>query len=125
MSVWKNPYFLGPCVLFWVNQYLEKALGIYVPWVHSYLDDLLAMPVILGITLQVFRWIHPSGAMFRFSSMQVAVGVAYISLLFEGLLPLWSEIYVRDLWDVACYAAGAFYFYHLINSHPSKSTLGT
>ncbi|WP_228692309.1 magnesium citrate secondary transporter [Lunatimonas sp.] len=109
-----------PCVIFWVNQYLEKALAIFVPLVHSYLDDLLAMPVILGITLQVFRWVHPTGEQFRFSTMQIVVGVAYISLLFEVLLPMWSEIYVRDFWDVVCYAAGAFYFYFFINKQPTE-----
>ncbi|WP_209331225.1 magnesium citrate secondary transporter [Lunatimonas salinarum] len=120
MKIWKNPYFLGPCVAFWANQYLEKGVGIFVPLLFSYLDDLLAMPVILGTTLQVFRWIHPAGALFRFSSMQMVVGVAYISLLFEVLLPLWSEIYTRDFWDVVCYAIGALYFCHFINIPTAK-----
>lgn len=115
MSVIKNPFFFLPCILFWVNQYLEKAQGIFIPLVHGYLDDLLAIPVILGITLQVYRWIHPLKHAFSFTKNQILVAVAYISLIFEGLLPLWSDVYVRDPWDIFCYGLGSVYFYYLIN----------
>ncbi|MFC4870360.1 magnesium citrate secondary transporter [Negadavirga shengliensis] len=115
MSVIKNPFFLLPCLLFWINQYFEKTQGTFIPIVHSYLDDLLAMPVILGITLQIYRWLHPLKQTLVFTKLQIAVAVAYISLIFEILLPIWSDVYVRDIWDVFCYVLGAIYFYHLIN----------
>jgi hypothetical protein len=115
MSVLKNPYFLLPALLFWVNQFLEKILKIFVPYVHSYFDDLLAMPVILGITLQIFRWIYRKKESFVFTKIQILVGTAYISFLFEVLLPQWSDIYIADPWDVLCYGLGAVYFYFLIN----------
>jgi hypothetical protein len=120
MQVWKNPYFIAPCLLFWANQYVEKIQGIFIPYVHSYLDDLLAMPVILGITLQVFRWIHPQGELFSFSALQIIVGVAYISFIFEVLLPMFSGRYTRDIGDVVCYSIGAVYFYFLINRCPKQ-----
>lgn len=121
MRILSNPFFLLPCLLFWVNQYLEKVAGIFVPYVHSYLDDLLAMPVILGITLQIFQWINPVGTNYRFSPLQIMVGVAYVSLIFEVLLPYWSDSYVGDLWDVFCYSVGAVYFYRFINPNSASS----
>lgn len=115
MSVLRNPFFLLACLVFWLNQFLEKILGIYIPYAHAYLDDLLAMPVVLGITLQVYRWIHPLRENFTFSKAQVVVGLVYFSFLFEFLLPRWSTTYTADLWDVFCYGIGAIIFYKLIN----------
>jgi hypothetical protein len=123
MSVIKNPYFILSCLIFWMNQFFEKYLGLFIPWVHEYLDDLLAMPVVLGIALQVFRWIHPQKENFRFSKTQVAVGCLYFSFLFEFLLPKWSKIYTADIWDVLAYAIGAVAFYVFINvDSKSKDT---
>ncbi|MFO7824193.1 MAG: magnesium citrate secondary transporter [Cyclobacterium sp.] len=115
MHVFKNPYFLFPALLFWVNQYLERIREVFIPFIHSYFDDLLAMPVVLGITLQVYRWIHPLKNNFVFTPTQIMVGFIYFSFLFEGLLPMWSSTYTRDFWDVVCYLIGAVYFCFLIN----------
>ncbi|MCH7413055.1 magnesium citrate secondary transporter [Belliella sp. R4-6] len=115
MSVFKNIYFIIPCILFWINQAVERLLGIYIPYVHAYLDDLLAMPVVLGVTLQVFRWIHPSRNLFYFTKVQLLVGWLYFSFLFEVLLPRWSATYTADIWDVLCYAIGTVIFDRLIN----------
>ena len=115
MSVFKNPYFLASCVIFWVNQYLEKVEGIFIPYIHAYLDDLLAMPVVLGLTLQIFRWFHPQKNRFLFTKVQIAIAVLYFSLIFEVILPMRSPLYTRDWWDVLFYAIGAVGFYFLIN----------
>lgn len=114
MSVLKNPYFWLPALLFWVNQYLERIQEILIPFIYSYLDDLLAMPVILGITLQFFRWIYRKNT-FTLTKTQILIGTAYISFLFEVLLPQWSDRYTADPWDILCYGLGAVYFYFFIN----------
>jgi len=114
-SVLKNPYFYIPAILFWINQILEKRFEIFIPFVHAYLDDLLAMPVILGISLIIFRIIHPLKSRFTFTKTQIIIGTAYISFLFEYLLPKWSPNYTSDPWDLACYAVGSLVFYKMIN----------
>lgn len=116
MSVLKNPFFWIPCLLFWANQYLEKIQEVFLPFLHSYLDDLLAIPVVLGITLQIFRWIHRDNRQLIFTKKQVIIGLVYFGLLFEGLLPAWSAVYVRDPLDLVCYAIGAIYFWFFINN---------
>ncbi len=115
MSVFKNPYFFIPVLLFAGNQVLEKGFGIFVPFVHAYLDDLLAIPVILGITLQIYRWIHPLRQNFRFKKEHIFVAFLYVSVVFEGFLPWYSDQYIRDFWDILCYGLGAIIFYFKIN----------
>lgn len=119
-TVFKNPFFFIPCVIFWINQYLEKSLGFFIPFVHAYLDDLMAMPVVLGITLQIFRWIHPMKNDIIFTKFQVVVGLLYFSFLFEFALPKWSENYSSDILDVVCYGIGALIFYSFINVSQEK-----
>jgi hypothetical protein len=115
MTVVKNPFFWIPILLFIGNQLIERVLGIYIPYAHAYLDDLLAMPVILGITLQVYRWIHPQKEAFVLTSIQTFVGFAYIAFIFEWFLPRFSNTYTADLLDVLCYGIGTLVFYHFIN----------
>jgi hypothetical protein len=115
MSVFKNPFFIVSCILFWANQYLEKVEGIFIPYIHEYLDDLLAMPVVLGLTLQIFRWFHSQGNAFVFTIPQIAIAVIYFSLIFEVILPMRSDVYTRDWWDILFYTIGAVGFHFLIN----------
>lgn len=120
MAVFKNPFFFVPCIIFWTNQYLEKSHQVFIPFVHAYLDDLMAMPVVLGITLQVFRWMHPLKNTFAFTKSQVVVGLLYFSFLFEFALPQWSSDYTGDIWDVVFYSIGALIFYNFINVTKEK-----
>ena len=116
MSVFKNPYFFIPVLLFAGKQVLEKGFEIFIPWVHAYFDDLLALPVSLGITLQIYHWIHPKREKFRFKKEHILVAFLYVSLVFEGFLPWYSEVYIRDLWDIICYGLGSLIFYFKINT---------
>ncbi len=45
------------------------------------------------------------------------VAVIYYIVIFEGLLPYWSNTYIRDPWDVLFYLFGAIWFYFLINKN--------
>jgi hypothetical protein len=83
-------------------------------WIKN-LDDLLAIPVILGNTLQIYKKIHPKKDRFTFTKTQILVAVIYVSLVFEWFLPKFSSTYIADFMDVVCYFAGGFYFYFLVN----------
>lgn len=118
--VFKNPFFVIPCLIFWINQYLEKSKGVSIPIVHAYLDDIMAMPVVLGITLQVFNWIHPLKNRLVFTKKQIIIGWLYFSFMFEYVLPKWSTTHTSDILDVLCYGLGAIFFYKFINVYKSK-----
>jgi hypothetical protein len=94
---------------------MERFFKLFIPWVHSYLDDLLAIPVILGITLQIYRKIHPKKSTFLFTRIQILVAIIYVSVVFELILPRFSTTYTTDFLDVICYFVGGIYFYFLIN----------
>ncbi|MEB2774775.1 magnesium citrate secondary transporter [Algoriphagus sp. D3-2-R+10] len=121
ISLFKNPIFIFASVAFWVNQYLEKSLGVFVPIYHSYGDDLMAMPVVFGICLQVMRWWHPAGEELIFTRNQVLIGLVYLSVTFEGVLPLISENYTADFLDILCYTLGTVVFYRFMNKPAPQS----
>lgn len=121
MTVFKNPYFYIPVLIFAVNQVLERYFKLFIPFAHSYLDDLLAIPVILGITLQVYRKIHPKKDTFSFTKTQILVAVIYVSVVFEWFLPRFSTTYTSDILDVICYFVGGLYFYFLILAKSTKN----
>jgi hypothetical protein len=115
MTVFKNPFFYFPVLIFVLNQVLERYFKLFIPFAHSYLDDLLAIPVILGITLQIYRKIHPEKDSFSFTKIQILVAIIYVSAVFEWFLPRFSTTYTSDFLDIICYFVGGFYFYFLIN----------
>lgn len=121
ISLFKNPIFIFASVAFWVNQYLEKSLGVFVPIYHSYGDDLMAMPVVFGICLQAMRWWHPSGEGLTFTRKQVLIGLVYFSVVFEVFLPLISSNYTADPLDVLCYAIGSLVFLKFMNKPAPQS----
>ena len=110
--MWKpiqTSLFIACTTLFLFNQLLE-AQGIYLPFVHAYLDDLLVMPIFFSITLTGMRLLYqnPHG---RLSKIQIILGTLWIALLFEGIFPLYKENHYADPWDVLAYAIGAAFFY--------------
>ncbi len=121
MRIFKNPIFITCCLIFWINQAVEYWSFESFLFLYSYLDDLLAMPVILGLTLQIFQWIHPKKDNFRFTKTQVIVGFLYVSVAFEWFLPAYSDTYTRDFWDIFCYFLGTIVFYLGIN--PKNKTI--
>lgn len=124
IDLFKHPIFIFASLAFWVNQYLEKSLGIFVPIYHAYGDDLMAMPVVFGICLQVMRWCHPMGSQLTFSVKQVIIGLVYFSVVFEIALPIISKTYTADPLDVLCYGLGTLVFLKFMNkpSHQSKKS---
>jgi hypothetical protein len=115
IDIFKHPLFIIASLAFWANQYLEKSLGIYVPLYHAYGDDLMAMPVVFGICLQLMRWVHPLKSELIFSKKQLLIGLTYFSVGFEVVLPRLAASYTADPFDVLCYAIGTWVFYTFMN----------
>ena len=115
IDIFKHPIFIVAASAFWINQYLEKTLEIFVPTYHAYGDDLMAMPVVFGICLQLMRWFHPLKSELTFSKKQLLIGLIYFSVIFELVLPQLSTAYTADLLDVLCYLVGTLVFYRFMN----------
>ncbi|PZX58391.1 hypothetical protein LV84_01599 [Algoriphagus ratkowskyi] len=115
IDIFKHPIFIFAFLAFWINQFLENSLGIFVPIYHAYGDDLMALPVVYGICLQLMRWIHPLYSELTFSKKQLIIGLVYFSVVFELFLPNYSNAYSADPLDVLCYIIGTWVFYQFMN----------
>lgn len=109
--------------LFLLHQGAQKILGWSWPWADSYLDDLLCMPILLGLALAERRFFLGQ-AKFTFPLFDTAIMVIALSLLFEEVYPrMWND-FVRDDWDYAYYLLGGGIFYFFLQKDLSLSKLG-
>ncbi len=114
-------YFWLCLSLFTLNQVLEKA-GIFIPLVHSYLDDVLAPGIVLGFVLGFQQQITYRNRGFVFSAWHAVVFVVWYSLIFEVLLPVLDPRHHADPWDVVAYTAGSVLFM-VIGNKPTRKLL--
>ncbi|MBI1287724.1 MAG: magnesium citrate secondary transporter [Flavobacteriales bacterium] len=111
-----NPIFLVAVALAATNQLLEKAFGIFVPIIHSYLDDLLCFPIVLTLGLAMYRYFIPN---YRLTAWHIWPILIIYSVYFEWYLPRTSNAYTSDVLDVLMYVLGAVMFNLTINSEIS------
>lgn len=90
-------------------QYLLQYVGVNIPFVHAYLDDVLCMPLLLFPVLWLFRRFMGPGYVFP-PAYPIFTWVA-LCVVFEGILPLKSPDFTADGVDMFCYALGAVLFW--------------
>ncbi len=109
-----HPLFLGSAGLFWLEWGLSRA-GIYVPYLHAYLADLLCLPVVLTLVLAFRRYVVLGQPTHCLSAGQITLAIIYCSLFFEVWMPRLSERYTGDWRDVLAYALGGLAFARWLN----------
>ena len=114
MRTLTNPVFLVCVVLASVNQILEKGFGIFLPLVHSYLDDLLCFPIVLTLGLAMYRYFNPN---YCLTAWHIWPTVFIYSVYFEWYLPQNSNAYTADVFDVLMYILGALLFQLAVNKN--------
>lgn len=86
--------------------FIAKKMETTLPFfVQCYLADLLAIPLVLGLTNYLLKK-YTSKPDFRLSPAKVLVACIYFSILFEWILPSFSSVYTADIFDVLCYFLG-------------------
>ena len=105
-------------VVFIINQVFDHT-GVYIPFVHAYLDDLLTLPLSGALILFVQRFVTYRNPAYVLPLWQVAFLWAVFSVWFEWYLPAQSDAYVQNGWDVVAYAVGGVLFHRVIN-RPQK-----
>jgi hypothetical protein len=114
MKTLLNPWFIIGCLV-WVAIKTTRVLHMPVPYLNDYLTDFFAVPVITNIGLWLQRMFIIKNNYYVLSPGQVIFMVIYISVLFEGFLPLISKIYTADWMDVLLYCIGGLFFYGVMN----------
>jgi len=115
-----HPLFIVACALFLINYVLEWQ-GIFIPYWHSWGDDLLCLPVILTLLNAAFAWCYGVEAV-KLNWLHVAIALLIVSLLFEAILPSFSSEYIRDPLDVAAYMLGGI-CYGMVNFSKKQKPL--
>ncbi|WP_417588351.1 hypothetical protein [Owenweeksia hongkongensis] len=112
--------------IFWVslftfvlNQIIEVS-GIFIPYVHSYLDDVLCSPIVLGFGLFVQQQFTYRNLQYTLTIPMIILFVAWYALIFEVFLPYSSSSFHADWLDVLAYAFGALLFWRFGNNPASK-----
>jgi hypothetical protein len=98
-------------LVFLINYWLQ-AQGISSAFTRNYLDDLLAMPIILYLTQSLMRLLYKNHD-FKLDISMLILGFLMVSIGFEWVLPKYFEHLTSDFWDVLCYALGTVIFYFL------------
>ena len=117
-----NPVFLSCVFLAAANQVLEKGFGIYIPIVHSFLDDLVCFPIVLTLGLAMYRSFKPY---YRLGMVHILPVLVVYSLYFEWYLPQTSTVYTADALDVLMYVLGALIFQRFINRSSTNLSLAS
>lgn len=96
----------------YISLYILKHNGIYIPLISDYLIDLICIPLVLGwikmftdkLSIQNFQW----------GILPIVIAVIYFSIVFEFIMPNFSDQYTQDYWDILFYTIGGIIFYYLI-----------
>lgn len=121
MKVLRSPIFIIACVLFIGHQLLQKFMPIGPGWNSSYLDNLLAMPIILTLLLVERQYLFKKGASYPLPALDVIMATLFIIVVAEVIFPLFSDDFVTDWMDALFYASGSIIFYLTINRIPKKA----
>lgn len=99
----------------WLIALIARKSGHPLPYINGYIGDFFAVPVVANLGLWFQRVFIIKNNYYVLAKWQVFFIFAYISILFEGLLPHLSKIYTADLYDVALYLVGSLFFYLSMN----------
>lgn len=124
MKILQSPVFILCSVLFVLHQLLQKGLGLHIPYLHAYLDNFLAMPIILTLLLAERRLLFRKGNGYILTALDVLLATLYVSLISELLFPLFSDRFTTDWLDPVLYGLGSLLFYFTINQFPSNTRGG-
>lgn len=115
MSVLRSPVFIICCIIFIIHQVMQKMLDLSFAPFDRYLDNLLAMPIILTLLLAERRWLFKRGNQYTLSLLEIAMATLFILMISEIIFPALSSRFTADWKDVIFYIAGSLIFYLVIN----------
>lgn len=120
MAILRSPVFIVCLVAFLLHQWMQKGMNIHYIWIDNYLDNFLAMPVILTLLLAERIWLFKKGKNYRLPALVIGIATLYIILITEILFPLFSKDFHGDWMDAIFYAGGSVLFNFTINKLPKK-----
>jgi hypothetical protein len=114
MKTLLNPWFIAGC-LTWLVVLAARKFGHPVPYVNGYINDFFSIPVIASLGLWFQRTFIIKNNYYVLGPWHIIFIVGYVSVVFEGLLPVISKAYTADWVDVLLYIFGGLFFYWIMN----------
>lgn len=111
MSLLRSPLFIICLAVFILHQLAQKFLNIHFGLADRYLDNLLAMPVILSLWKAEKTWLFKKDKNYQLSSLEIIMATAHVALITEILFPILSTNFTSDWIDVVFYSTGSLLFY--------------
>lgn len=115
MTLLKNPVFIICCLLFIAHQVFQLFFNWQQPLIDSFLDNLLAMPIILTLLLAERRYLFKWKDYYRLSLFEVVLATLFIAFISEVVFPAFSDDFTGDWRDVIFLFIGAIIFSFTIN----------
>lgn len=98
-------------MLFLIHQLLQKVFFVNLELVDAYLDNLLAMPIVLTLLQAERYWLSGSNSKNRLSMLELIMCTIYICLASELLFPMFSPAFTADPVDLAVYFTGTLLYW--------------
>lgn len=118
MKLLRRPVFLICCTIFIIHQIMQKVLDITYSYADSYLDSLLAMPIILSLLVVERQYLFKKGEGYLLTLQEVIIATLFVAFVAEVIFPVLSEKFTGDWLDLLFYGLGSVLFYLTINKHP-------
>lgn len=99
-------------IVYTIHLYLKFSKAAVPAFFSHYFADLLCMPLLYSYVLLFMRWFRGEPNL-QLSAAMTVVGVVYVGMVFEFVLPFFFNRYTADIWDVWMYAIGGTVFYYL------------
>ncbi len=115
MKLLYSPVFILCCILFVMHQVAQKVMKVSIPLADSYLDNILATPILLTLVVVERRILFKRGTDYILTPMEVIMATLFIILVSEFLFPFVSPDFTFDWVDILCYILGSVLFHITIN----------
>jgi hypothetical protein len=106
--------FLIFCFIFLLYKVFEQT-DYQISFLSNYLEDIIAIPIILKSSLLIINNIHSKFHSFQISRIDIVIFVLVFSMYFEFYLPKVDSRFTADLMDVVCYTLGGIIFARFMN----------
>lgn len=115
----RSTVFIGLFLLYCISLLWKYDIIEAIDFFEFYFADLLAMPLILEFSRVVLNRLKKREKK-ELSIPMITVGFVYTAILFEWVLPQYSDKYTADFYDVLCYGIGTVFYMYFVYQIESK-----
>lgn len=116
-----NKIFFAIAIITYIIIQLWRQTSLPIPkYINSYLTDLACMPIVFGICTFLISKIKNRFIFVNFNTTTLLT--LNFALLFEIILPVQSQKYTADFYDIIIYLTGAYIYFFIQHSESNIKT---